>query len=292
MAHPARCGLDAPASKRMQIVIAGAGIGGLTAALSLHTAGFDHLAILEAAPGINPLGVGVNLLPNAVRVLHELGLLDELASRAVATRELVYYNRWGQLIWREPRGRTAGHQWPQLSIHRGDLHNTLAAAVAARIGHDVITTGRRVTGFTQVSSRRIRVHTRSAEGQTGHLDTDLLLGADGIGSAIRRTLYPREGPPLSNGLTMWRGTAWTTPFLTGASMIVAGDDKQRLVLYPIRHDPGAEHSALVNWVIAETGPPQWTISRQRDPHRPDDTTTPARKTLAVRLARHPVNHRG
>ena len=119
-------------TKRVDIVIAGAGIGGLTAALSLHAAGFDHIAILEAAPCIEPLGVGVNLLPNAVRELDELGLLDELASPAVATRELLYYNRYGQRIWREPRGRAAGHLWPQLSIHRGQLHATLAAASTER----------------------------------------------------------------------------------------------------------------------------------------------------------------
>ena len=114
----------------------------------------------------------------------------------MATRELVYYNRWGQLIWREPRGRTAGHQWPQLSIHRGDLHNTLAAAVAARIGHDVITTGRRVTGFTELSSGRIRVQTRHGDGQTECVDTDLLIDADvGLtpfgGHRVRR-LVPSE----------------------------------------------------------------------------------------------------
>ncbi|MBO0884662.1 MAG: FAD-dependent monooxygenase, partial [Mycobacterium sp.] len=128
--------------------------------------------------------------------------------------------------------------------------STLAAAVTARIGRDVITTGRRVTRFTELPSGRIRVHTQHADGHTGHADTDLLIGADGIGSAIRRTLYPHEGAPLWNGLTMWRGTAWTAPFLTGESMIVAGDDIQRLVLYPIRHQPGTEHPALINWVFA------------------------------------------
>jgi 5-methylphenazine-1-carboxylate 1-monooxygenase len=238
----------------MDIVIAGAGIGGLTAALSLHAARFEHVRILEAAPRVEPLGVGLNLLPNAVRELDELGLLDELVSRAVATRELVFYNRYGQLIWRETRGRAAGHQWPQLSIHRGQLHTTLAAAVTARIGRDAITTGQRVTGFTELPSGRIRVHTQRPDRQTGHVDADLLIGADGIGSAIRRTLYPHEGPPLWNGLIMWRGTAWTTPFLTGQSMIVAGDDIQRLVLYPIRHHRGVERPALVNWVFARPDP--------------------------------------
>jgi 5-methylphenazine-1-carboxylate 1-monooxygenase len=234
----------------MDIVIVGAGIGGLTAALSLHAAQFDHIAILEAAPRIEPLGVGVNLLPNAVRELDELGLLDELTSRSVPTRELVFYHRYGQLIWREPRGRAAGHPWPQLAIHRGQLHSALAAAVTARLGRAAITTDRRVTGCTELPSGRIRVHAQRADGRTADVDTDLLIGADGIGSAIRRTLYPDEGSPLWNGLIMWRGTAWTTPFLTGESMFVAGDDIQRLVLYPIQRHLGADHRTLVNWVFA------------------------------------------
>jgi 2-polyprenyl-6-methoxyphenol hydroxylase-like FAD-dependent oxidoreductase len=244
----------------------------------LHAARFDQITILEAAQRIEPLGVGVNLLPNAVRELDELGLLDELAGRSVATRELVFYNRYGQLIWREPRGRAAGHGWPQLSIHRGELHTALVAAVTARLGGDAITTGRRVTGFTELPSGRIRVHTQHADGQTGDVDADLLLGADGISSAIRRTLYPHEESPLWNGLIMWRGTAWTAPFLTGLSMLVTGDDVQRLVLYPIRHHPGLERPALVNWVFARPDP-------HGGQHRGDWTrTTP--KSRILRHAQH------
>ncbi|CAM5658615.1 5-methylphenazine-1-carboxylate 1-monooxygenase [Streptomyces tendae] len=130
----------------MTIVIAGAGIGGLTTALGLHEAGIDDVRLLEAVPDLRPLGVGLNILPNAVRELAELGLLDELLEVAVPTGALEYRNRHGQLIWREPRGTGAGYRWPQLSVHRGRLQAVLAAAVRRRLGPGAIVTGARSRG--------------------------------------------------------------------------------------------------------------------------------------------------
>ncbi|KFU75802.1 2-polyprenyl-6-methoxyphenol hydroxylase [Amycolatopsis lurida] len=235
----------------MKILISGAGIGGLTAALSLHAAGFTDVQVVESAQELRPLGVGLNLLPNAVRELAELGLLSAVASQAVATRELILCNSFGQLVWREPRGLDAGNEWPQLSIHRGHLQAVLADAVRNRLGAHTIATDTRVTAVTPLSGGRVRTslnHPSTANSST--LDTDLLIGADGINSAVRSSLYPREGPPLWNGLTLWRGVAWSMPYLTGASMIVAGDDVERIVLYPIRERSNGEHTVLVNWVIA------------------------------------------
>ncbi len=235
----------------MDILIAGAGIGGLTAALSLHAAGFGAIRIIESAKELRPLGVGLNILPNAVRELSELGLLDALSARAILTRELAFYNRHGNLIWSEPRGRHAGHRWPQLSIHRGHLQGVLAAAVEARLGERAILTGARVNGFTEAPGGRLRVTLEHrTTGATEVVETDLLIGADGVRSSVRAALYPGEGEPPSNGLVMWRGTTWARPFLTGQSMIVAGDESRRVVLYPIVPGSMPEDPVLINWIAA------------------------------------------
>src|SRR5687767_13575825 len=120
-----------------KIVIAGGGIGGLTAALSLHKAGFE-VVVYESTAEIKPLGVGINLLPHAVRVLTNLGLQEAMAKVAVATRELIYFNKFGQKIWDEPRGMFAGYHWPQFSVHRGFFQMLLLQKVKEVIGADKI----------------------------------------------------------------------------------------------------------------------------------------------------------
>ncbi|KOV35275.1 hypothetical protein ADK60_09930 [Streptomyces sp. XY431] len=206
----------------MKITVAGAGIGGLATALSLHAAGFDQVVIHEAAEEIRPLGVGINLLPHAVRELTELGLADRLATIAVPTAELAYFNRYGQAIWSEPRGLAAGYRWPQYSVHRGRLQMLLLDAVRERLGAHAVRTGSRMAGLRH--------------------DSDLLVGADGIHSAVRAALFPDEGAPPWNGLVLWRGTTCAEPFLSGRSMIMAGDGTQKFVAYPIGD------GRLINWI--------------------------------------------
>jgi 2-polyprenyl-6-methoxyphenol hydroxylase-like FAD-dependent oxidoreductase len=235
----------------MDIVIAGAGIGGLAAALSLEAAGFREVRIVEAAPEIRPLGVGLNILPNAVRELNELGVFDAAAAQAVLTAELAFYHRSGGLIWSEPRGLVAGHRWPQLSLSRSHLINVLAEAVKAQLGSGVIQTDARMIGFTPLANGRVEVvleHQRVA--RTTSIETDLLIGADGLHSAVRANLYPDEGEPCSNGLVMWRGTTWTEPYLTGRTMIVIGDDQKKFVAYPIVPPDESNGLTLINWVTA------------------------------------------
>jgi 2-polyprenyl-6-methoxyphenol hydroxylase-like FAD-dependent oxidoreductase len=206
----------------VQITIAGAGIGGLATALSLHAAGFEDVTVHEATREIRPLGVGINLLPHAVRELTELGLAGRLAEIAVPTAELAYFNRHGQAIWSEPRGLAAGYRWPQYSVHRGRLQMLLLDAVRERLGARAVRTSSRITGLRH--------------------DGDLLVGADGIHSAVRAALFPGEGAPPWNGLVLWRGTTWGEPFLTGRSMIMAGDGTQKFVAYPIGD------GRQINWI--------------------------------------------
>ena len=233
----------------MDILIIGGGIGGLTLALSLHQAGIA-CRVFEAAPGIKPLGVGVNLLPHGMRELTELGLQARLARLAVETRELCFYNRFGQFIFKEPRGRYAGYEWPQLSIHRADLHAVLLAAVRERLGVDAVVLNMK---FSSVEEEQGGVKARFENGTVAN--GGCVIGCDGIHSTVRRMLFPGEGPPAYQGINMWRGVTRMKPFLTGASMVVAGWlEVGKMVIYPIRSKLDEEGRQLVNWVAEIQSP--------------------------------------
>src|SRR5689334_10609148 len=209
----------------MQVIVAGAGIGGLAAALALHASGHE-VTVFEAAPTILPLGVGINLLPHAVEVLGELGLLEALLAHGVATREMLYFNRFGQRIWGEPRGRFAGHAAPQISLHRGALQGVLFDATVERLGPDRVICDRRLLDHDE-GEGRIVARFVNREGVACKVSADLLICADGIHSAARAGLYPDEGPPVYGGRILWRATSVAAPFLTGASMIMAGHQDQK-----------------------------------------------------------------
>ena len=220
-------------SEQTRVLIAGAGIGGLTLALSLNQAGIP-VRIIEQAEEIRPLGVGINVLPHAVRELDELGLLEALAATGIRTAELAYYSKRGQLIWSEPRGREAGYHWPQFSIHRGALQMILLEAVRARLGEDCIVMGRKVVAAQQEGAG-VRADLADRHGAAqGSLTGEVLIACDGIHSAIRAQFYPDEGPPIWNGAILWRGVTEAEPFLTGRSMIMAGHEFQKFVADPGR----------------------------------------------------------
>ena len=233
----------------MSVIVIGAGVGGLTLALSLHQAGIA-CRVYEAADEIRPLGVGINLLPHACREFRDLGLEDRLARTGVETRELCFYNKYGQFIYSEPRGRFAGYEWPQFSIHRGDLQMLLLDAVRERLGPESVVTGHRfhraeqdedgVTAyFLEATSDRPRATVRGS----------VAIGADGVRSALRHQLYPDEGQPIYSGVTMWRGVSRWPAYLTGASMAVAGWlATGKMIIYPIRHGVDDRGRHLVNWL--------------------------------------------
>jgi 5-methylphenazine-1-carboxylate 1-monooxygenase len=233
----------------VSILIVGGGVGGLTLALSLHQAGLS-CRVFEAAPEIRPLGVGINLLPHGTRELTELGLQQTLAPLAVSTREVVFCNRFGQLIYREPRGRFAGYEWPQFSIHRADLHNVLLDAVRERLGGEALVLGKRCVALEQAPSGAT---VRFDDGTTAR--GSAIIGCDGVNSTVRRILYPDEGPPAYQGINMWRGVTRAKPYLTGASMVIGGWlEVGKMVIYPIRQEIDAEGKQLINWVAEIQSP--------------------------------------
>lgn len=176
------------------------------------------------------LGVGINLLPHAVRELTELGLADAIAAIGVPPSTLTYYNRHGQEIWSEPRGHEAGYAWPQFSVHRGNLQLTLRDAVEARLGN-VVHLGHRLTGIIDGDDSAIAVF-ETADGEVS-VEADVVIGADGIHSALRALRYPDDGAPVWNGLILWRGTTLAKPYLDGRTMVMVGDGEQKFVAYPL-----------------------------------------------------------
>jgi|KBSSwiStaDraftv2_1062776.scaffolds.fasta_scaffold02546_14 2-polyprenyl-6-methoxyphenol hydroxylase-like FAD-dependent oxidoreductase len=250
----------------MEVMIVGAGIGGLTLALMLHRAGIPA-RVFEAATELRPLGAGINVLPHASAELSALELEDALTSVGVETREAVFYNRFGQLIFREPLGRSAGYASPQVSLHRGDLQKVLLDACVRRIGADRIHMGWQCSHFSQ-NGRGITLHfTDPATGAArASQRADVAVGCDGLHSVLRKQLHPHEGEPRYSGVNMWRGvTAWE-PFLSGASMVRAGWlTHGKMVIYPIRNNIDAAGRQLVNWV-AEIETPKHR--EKRDWNRP------------------------
>jgi 2-polyprenyl-6-methoxyphenol hydroxylase-like FAD-dependent oxidoreductase len=242
----------------LRCVVVGAGIGGLAAALSLHEVGAD-VDLFDAVQEIRPLGVGINLLPHAVRELDALGLLDQLEARAVAPALLLYCTRHGQEIWREPRGLEAGYRWPQLSLHRGALQEVLFGAVRDRLGAEVLHLGQRLVRVEEQGDRAVAVFEDGAR-----VAADLVVAADGIHSSARATRYPNEGPLKWNGSLLWRGVAELDQVLDGRTMIWAGHPEQKFVGYPIADRPNGRQ--VFNF-IAELRRPGSSLGAQEDWNR-------------------------
>ncbi len=232
----------------MRVIVVGAGIGGLAAALSLHAAGIEAI-VIDSVTTLRPLGVGINLMPHAVRELTELGLGDELEATGIPTAEMVHFDRHGNRIWGFASGRNIGYRWPQYSIHRGELQMILLAAVRARLGPDAVRVGTAFTGFSESSSEvEVRVRDRFS-GVTSVLRADVLVGADGLYSGVRAQLHPGEPPPRWGGIMMWRGVTEGAPFLTGRTVAVAGANAAlKFVAYPISRQAERRGQALLNWV--------------------------------------------
>jgi 5-methylphenazine-1-carboxylate 1-monooxygenase len=272
----------------MNVIIIGGGIGGLATALSLHAAGIN-CKVYESSPAIKPLGVGINLLPHSVRELTELGLQSKLDAIGIRTQELVYATKRGEIIWREPRGMFAGYQWPQFSIHRGQLQMLLYEAVLERLGPDAVLTGHRAIDVTQGVASAAGSNGKDRPQATVHFvdahdaplrsaSADLVIACDGIHSAIRAKYLPNEGPPIWSKRILWRGTTIAKPFLTGASMMLAGYAWKKWVCYPIREleNENGERRQLINWIAELTfastdlhAPQDWNRLGKLDDFMPD-----------------------
>ncbi len=245
------------------IIIVGAGVGGLTLGLALHQAGIP-CRIFESVAEIKAIGVGINLLPHATRELAALGLEEQLSRVAIETRDATFFNRFGQLIYQEPLGRAAGYDHPQFSIHRGDLQMALLEVFRARAEADRLITNCHCVGVEQ-DQTGVTVTFSDGSGGANRFAARgrAAVACDGINSAIRKQFFPDEGEPRYSGVNMWRGVTRWKPILSGASMVRAGWlSHGKMVIYPIRA-AGSDGLQLINWV-AEIETPNY---RKRDWNR-------------------------
>jgi 2-polyprenyl-6-methoxyphenol hydroxylase-like FAD-dependent oxidoreductase len=233
----------------MDVIIIGGGIGGLTLALALHAAqAARRIRVFEAAGELRALGVGINLGPHAIKELSALGLEDALVATSCQPQDYAFFTRHGQLVYREPWGKAAGHQWPHISLLRSDLQRVLLDAVRERIGADNVLTGHRCIGVEQ-SGARVTARFVGPDGTAlAPQEGDVLIACDGVHSAVRAQFHPSEGPFAYRGINLWRGVTRRKPFLTGASIARIGARHSTIIIYPLRNNHDADGNQLVNWV--------------------------------------------
>jgi 2-polyprenyl-6-methoxyphenol hydroxylase-like FAD-dependent oxidoreductase len=234
-----------------KVIIAGGGIGGLATALTLHQIGVPCV-VHEASREMRPLGVGINLQPNAVRELGDLGIgTQDLDRVGLPAKEWALVGLNGNDIYSEPRGELAGYNWPQYAVHRGRFHMLLYNAVIARLGADAVRLGSRVTGY-QKTADGVTARIERADGTVSEERGALLIGADGIHSAIRAQMHPGQPPIHWGGALMWRGTTWGKPIRSGASFVGLGTHRHRVVFYPISQPDPATGLSMINWIAEVT----------------------------------------
>ena len=247
----------------MKIAVVGGGIGGLAFALALKQRGLD-CDVYEGVAEVKELGVGITLLPHAMRELDALGLTAELEAIAIENRESVFFNRWGQFVYSEPRGRHAGYPLPELGIHRGKLHGVLWRAALQRLGSARLHTGHRCVAIEP-----------DAQGSTLRFDTgasawaDVVVACDGVNSVIRRHLHPQDKVCYA-GINTWRGVSVHKPILDGKSYLRIGSiDTGKMVIYPIVDNVDGQGNQLINWV-AEIRDPRAPMNDWNKPGRVED----------------------
>jgi 5-methylphenazine-1-carboxylate 1-monooxygenase len=242
-----------PPNPDCKIAVIGGGIAGLGFALALHQQGLA-CDVYESVPEVHELGVGITLLPHAMRELAGLGLQDELEAVGIENLESVFFNRFGQFIYKEPRGRHAGYAMPEVGIHRGKLHRILFEAAVKRLGVDRVHTNRRCVGVTQDAGSATVHFVQSSDGaQLPSVQADIVVACDGIHSAIRKQFYPDEKLAFA-GINTWRGVTRHKPILTGKSYMRIGSIKTgKMVIYPIVDNIDDQGMQLINWMAEIEG---------------------------------------
>lgn len=234
----------------MTVIVAGGGIAGMTMALTCHQLELPVI-VHESVKTIEPLGVGINLQPNAVRELFELGLESELAEIGIQAKEWALVGKNGNDVWSEPRGLDAGYRWPQYSVHRGHLQMMLYRQVLKRLGPKAVISDSRLKSYNN-DNDHVLAHFVDSDAKEQKVEGSILVGADGLHSSVRAQMHPNDGPPKWGGAVMWRGTTQAKPIRTGASFVLLGKLEQRFVCYPISQPDPITGKAIINWIAELT----------------------------------------
>ena len=234
----------------MTVIVAGGGIAGMTMALTCHQLELPVI-VHESVKTIEPLGVGINLQPNAVRELFELGLESDLAEIGIQAKEWALVGKNGNDVWSEPRGLDAGYRWPQYSVHRGHLQMMLYRQVLKRLGPKAVISDSRLKSYNN-DTDHVLAHFVDSDGKEQKVEGSILVGADGLHSSVRAQMHPNDGPPKWGGAVMWRGTTQAKPIRTGASFVLLGKLEQRFVCYPISQPDPITGKAIINWIAELT----------------------------------------
>lgn len=235
------------------IAVIGGGIAGLGFALSLHQKGLA-CDVYETVAEVRELGVGITLLPHAMRELSALGLQAQLEAVAIENLESVFFNRYGQFIYKEPRGRHAGYALPELGIHRGKLHRILFEETCKRLGPERVHTAHRCVRVDQDGTGATVHFTDTATGQAREpVRADIVVACDGIHSTVRKQFYPQEKLAFA-GINTWRGVTRHKPILSGKSYMRVGSiETGKIVIYPIIDQVDDKGNQLINWMAEIRG---------------------------------------
>ena len=237
----------------MKVAILGGGIAGLSLALGLHERGID-CEVFESVPEVKEMGVGITLLPHATKELAALGLLPQLEAVAIENLESVFYNRYGQFVYKELRGRHDGYATPELGIHRGKLHRIMFENVVKRLGEDRVHTGHRCVKVDQ-NDDHATITFELHNGETRQVKADVAVACDGVNSTVRKQFFPQDQICFA-GINTWRGVTIRPPILTGKSYMRIGSiETGKMVIYPIVDNVDGKGNQLINW-MAEIRQPE------------------------------------